>query len=151
MVTPEPEKAKRGKDYTIELNSVLRGAKKLAMHFNHGEKIPVLLLFQINREGKDAADKAAGRYKLRALSYANEAERSADIVTTTYLNDDMRKQGHTAFDCLKRREGPKFEPFTARIHFPSLRMYNMDPFRGADGQGMTIDDHRAAFDAMGQV
>lgn len=78
----EARKAKRSKDYTIELNSVLRDAKKMALHFNHGEKIPVLLLFQINREGKDYADKNEGRYKLRALSYANECVVKGTLVKT---------------------------------------------------------------------
>lgn len=78
----EPRKKKRSKDYTIELNSIIRDTKKIALHFNHGEKIPVLLLFQINREGKDYADKMEGRYKLKALSYANECLLEGTLVRT---------------------------------------------------------------------
>lgn len=78
----EPRKRKRNKDYTIELNSVLRDTKKLALHFNHGEKIPILVLFQINRDGKDFADKNEGRYKLRALSYANECLEEGTLIRT---------------------------------------------------------------------
>jgi intein/homing endonuclease len=78
----EAKKGKRGKDYTVELNSVLRDAKRLALHFNHGEKVPVLLLFQINRDGKDYADKMEGRYKLRALSYANECLAEGTLIHT---------------------------------------------------------------------
>lgn len=78
----EPRKRKRNKDYTIELNSVLRDTKKLALHFNHGEKIPILVLFQINRDGKDFADKNEGRYKLRALSYANECLAEGTLIHT---------------------------------------------------------------------
>lgn len=147
----EPRKRKRSKDYVVELNSVLRDAKKLALHFNHGKKIPVLLLFQINREGKAYADKMEGRYKLSALSYANEAERSADIVSTTYLNDDHRRDGTTLFDCLKRRDGAKFLPFLARVDLTTKRIYNMDPFRGTGDRGMSIEDHRNVLDAMFSV
>jgi replicative DNA helicase len=136
----EARATKRNKDYTIELNSVLRDAKKLAMHFNSGLKVPVMLLFQINREGKDYADKNEGRYKLKALSYANEAERSADIVTTTYLNDVHTKEGTTAFDCLKRRDGKKFEPFIAKIDWRCRRMTNRDPL--GDGNELSFDDMR---------
>jgi replicative DNA helicase len=78
----EPRKKRRNKDYTVELNSVLRDTKKMALHFNHGEKIPILLLFQINREGKESADKNEGRYKLRHLSYANECLVEGTLVRT---------------------------------------------------------------------
>jgi len=136
----EPRRKKRSKDYVIELNSVLRDSKKIALHFNRGQKVPVLLLFQINRDGKDAADKAEGRYKLRALSYANEAERSADMVTTTYLNDEHRNAGTTFFDCLKRRDGPRFDPFIAGVNWTCRRIYNRERFT-AD-RGMSLDTER---------
>ena len=139
----EPRKKRRNKDYTVELNSVLRDTKKMALHFNHGEKVPILLLFQINRDGKDFADKNEGRYKLRALSYANEAERSADVITTTYLNDEHRKNGTTMFDCLKRRDGIPFQPFMARIHWGTRRIGDCDQFKGSNDRGMSIDDLRA--------
>lgn len=147
----EPRKRKRGKDYTVELNSVLRDTKKLALHFNHGEKVPVLLLFQINREGKDQADKLEGRYKLRALSYANEAERSADVVTTTYLNDQHRQDGTTLFDCLKRRDGPRFEPFQASVDWRTRRIGNLDPLRAQNSAGMSTDDHRTIMNRAAAV
>jgi replicative DNA helicase len=139
----EPRRKKRGKDYTIELNSVIRDSKKLALHFNHGEKVAVLLLFQINRDGKDYADKSEGRYKLRALSYANEAERSADVVTTTYLNDEHRTAGTTLFDCLKRRDGQFFAPFVAGVDWKTRSIYNRDQFAGTSSdKGMSLEDHR---------
>lgn len=138
----EIEKTKRSSDYTIALNSVLRGAKKFALHFNHGEGIPVLLLFQINRDGKDYADKNEGLYRMRALSYANEAERSADVITTTYLNEDHRADGTTKFCNLKNRDNPLFEPFLASINFICRRMQNENPYGGQSGNGMEVSDHR---------
>jgi replicative DNA helicase len=122
------EPTKNNKDHTIELNSVLRGAKKtLALHFNGGEGVPVLMLFQINRQGKEDADKAEGRYKIKALSYANEAEKSADYITTTYLNDQHRENGTTLFCNLKNRDNPLFAPFTASVDFKCRRIMNFDP------------------------
>jgi replicative DNA helicase len=141
----EARKKKRNKDATIELNSVLRDAKRLSLHFNHGEKIPVLLLFQINREGKEYADKNEGRYRLKSLAQANEAERSADVVTTSYLNDEHRAAGTMFFDNLKRRDGQHFPPFTAAIYWPSGRLGNLDPFTSgtnATGKGMSLEDMR---------
>lgn len=134
------EARRKHRDYTIELNSVLRDAKKLALHFHHGEGIPVLMLFQINRDGKDQADKSEGRYKIRALSYANEAERSADTITTTYLNDQHRENGTSVCCCLKNRDNPLFKPFLIGVDFECRRIYRLDPASlagediGTDGQ-----------------
>lgn len=121
----KPRKVHR--DYTIELNSVIRDSKKFALHFNGGEGIPTLMLFQLNREGKKEADKNAGRYKMNSLSYANEAERSADYVTTSYLNDQHRENRTTIICNLKNRDNPLFEPFTASVDFTSRRLFNHDP------------------------
>jgi len=122
------EPTKKNKDFTIELNSVLRAAKKtLALHFNGGEGVPVLMLFQLNRQGKDEADKNEGRYKIKALSYANEAEKSADYITTTYLNDGHREAGTTLFCNLKNRDNPLFNTFTATVDFKCRRILNFDP------------------------
>jgi replicative DNA helicase len=110
------------KDFNIGLNSVIRDAKKLALHFNQGVGMAVLLLFQINRQGKDDADKNEGRYKLRALSHANEAERSADVVTTSYLNEELRKDGRARFCNLKNRDNPLFEPVLLGIDFATRRI-----------------------------
>ena len=133
------EPKRKHSSYTIELNSVLKDSKKLALHFNSGEGLPVLMLFQINREGKDAADKAEGKYKMRALSYANEAERSADVVSTTYLNDAHRENGTTTCCCLKNRDNPLFSPHLISIIFSCRRMKNND-ISEVDGHGMGHDD-----------
>jgi replicative DNA helicase len=121
------------KDFNIALNSVIRDAKKLALHFNQGVGMAVLLLFQINRQGKDDADKNDGRYRLRALSHANEAERSADVVTTSYLNDELRRTGRARFCNLKNRDNPLFEPMLIGIDFATRRLTQVVEM----GEGMT--------------
>jgi replicative DNA helicase len=132
------EPRKRNNNYTIELNSVLRDSKKLALYFNHGEGLPVLMLFQINRDGKDQADKAEGKYKLRALSYANEAERSADTVSTTYLNEDHRENGTSMCCCLKNRDNPLFDAFLLGVNFSCRKIFRLSPDSLA-GSDMGID------------
>lgn len=99
----------------MDLNTVMRDAKLLAMHFNGGERLPVLGLLQINRKGKEEADKNDGRYKTQALADANEAERSADVISYTYLNDELRQAKQVKIGCLKNRENPHFTPFTASV------------------------------------
>jgi len=99
------EPKRRNQSHTIEQNSIIRDAKKMALHFNGGAGVPVLLLFQTNREGFDHATKNEGKYRLRALSYANEAERSADVVSTTYLGEEgsTYRENETAMLCNLKR------------------------------------------------
>lgn len=146
----EARKSKKSKDYTIELNSVVRDAKRFALQFNHREGIPVLLLFQINRLGKDDADKADGEYKMKAITYANEVEKTADVITTTYLNDKLRERGVTKVCNLKNRDNPLFKSFEAGINFTSRRMRGLDRTNIAS-QGMATEDQSALFQTMDNV
>ena len=118
----EARKARKNKDYTIELNSVITDAKRLALNFDHNNGIPVMMLFQINRTGKTEADKNDGVYKMNALTYANNAEKTADVITTTYWNTDMRNSGRTKFTNLKNRDNPLFEPFEAHVNMTCRRI-----------------------------
>jgi len=144
----EARKGKKSKDYVVELNSVIRDAKRFALHFNQREGVPVLLLWQINRDGKNAADKNDGVYKAKALTYANEVEKTADVITTTYLNDEHRKNGTTKFCNLKNRDNPLFDPFLARVDFPSRRIRNFD-IGEKQNATMTAEDHASILDGMG--
>jgi hypothetical protein len=110
---------------TDRLNEVIRDLKKTALGFNRGEGVPILCLFQISREGFKAAEKNGGLYNLTHLSYANEAERSADVVISNWYGDDMREQSTVKYQCLKSRDQAPFEPFTAQIAWPFGRILNM--------------------------
>jgi hypothetical protein len=136
------EPNRRHQNYTIEQNSIIRDAKKMALHFGGGKGIPVLLLFQTNRDGFDYATKNDGKYKLRALSYANEAERSADVVSTTYLGEEgsTHRENETTMLCnLKNRDNPFFPPFLAKVDFRCRKLYNLDPDEAAN-PGIQVDD-----------
>jgi len=112
---------------TERLNEVLRDLKKLAMNFNRGHGIAVMGLFQISREGMKSAEKikektGMAQYNLTHLSYANEAERSSDVVTASWKDEDLAKQNRIQFQCLKTRDGEPFMPFLARIEWPCRRL-----------------------------
>lgn len=112
---------------TENLNEVLRDLKKLAMAFNRGMGMAVVALFQISREGYKAAlksKKETGKpgYNLTHLSYANEAERSSDIVTATWVDEDTMKENRVMFQCLKSRDQKPFDPFVARVEWPCRRL-----------------------------
>jgi replicative DNA helicase len=134
----EPDRRNFSSEFTIRLNSVLRDSKKLALQFNHGEGLPVLMLFQLNRNGKTEADKNEGRYKMNAISHANEAERSSDVITTTYLNDEHRTNGTTMFCNLKNRDDSLFKPFMARVDFKCRYIGNAE-IQNDDGLSVVED------------
>ena len=107
---------------TDRLNEVVRDLKRMAMSFNRGQGIAVVGLSQINREGFKTAEKNDGNYNLTNLAYANEIERSSDIVTASYVNDDLRQENKVRFQCLKSRDQAPFQPFYARVEWPYRRL-----------------------------
>lgn len=118
--------SRRMGDHREELNSIFREAKQMCLTFNRGDRIPMVVLHQINREGKKEADKNDGRYTTQALADSSAAERTADVITYTYLNDEYRTNGETMIGCIKNRDNPQFSPFVADIHFPSRFIKNID-------------------------
>lgn len=107
---------------TEKLNEVIRDLKRLAMSFNRGMGIAVVGLFQISREGYRSAEKNGGRYNLTHLSYANEAERSSDIVTATWIDEALRKLDMAIFQCLKSRDQKPFDRVPVKVEFPCRRL-----------------------------
>ena len=142
----EPTKYER--DYNIRLNSVIRDAKRLALHFNSGEGIAVCLLHQINRQGRADAEKNDGVYKLSALSYANECERAADYVTSSFLDEERRKEGTILLANPKNRDNQPFDPINLNIDFACRRMANRDE---SETNHMSVDDHDAVLEAMADI
>lgn len=116
---------------TERLNEVIRDLKKLSMNFNRGKGMAVVELFQISREGFKAAEKISekadgawghGPYNLTHLSYANECERSSDIVTSSYVNDELRTQNKVLFQCLKSRDHAPFANFFSSVKWDCRRL-----------------------------
>ncbi len=108
---------------TEKLNEVLRDLKRFSMSFNRGMGIATVALFQISREGFKAAEKNGGRYNLTHLSYANEAERSSDVVTAGWVDTELREQNLVKFQCLKSRDNAPFNDFYSGVRWPSRRIF----------------------------
>ena len=112
-----PDKNDKYGDWNIDLNNIIKRLKNLALNFDSGRKLRIISPFQINRKGFDEAEKNDGRFKISALSNANEAERSSDLVLTTYFTEEMKKAGLIKIGCLVHRRGDTFDPFEAHIDF----------------------------------
>ena len=134
---------KKHRDYTVELNSVITDAKRFALNFDNNNGVPVVMLFQINRTGKTEADKNEGVYKMNALTYANNAEKTADVITTTYLNDELRGQNTTVFSNLKNRDNPLFRPFKATILWECRKILGEVPEEAPGLQISKADEYYA--------
>lgn len=141
---------------TERLNEIIRDLKRLSMSFHRGQGIGVVALFQINREGYKSALKTLesarkkgdddamhrGKYNLTNLSYANEAERSADIITTTWVDEDLRHKNLVQFQCLKTRDQEPFDPFYASVSWGQRRLTTLDD--------LTLDEAQAAGSKLDQ-
>ncbi len=63
-------------------------------------------------------------------------------MTTTYLNDDLRKDGNARVCNLKNRDNPLFEPMLIGVDFTCRRLFELEA-----GAGMVSgpdDDHLSA-------
>jgi len=115
-------------DMTTAQNWVFRDAKQLAMNFAKGEGLFLLLLAQMNREGKKYADQNEGEYRITDIAYANEAEKSSDVITYSYLAPYMKGEdgtNHWKCGCLKNRDNPIFDTFTGYIDYGCKGMMSM--------------------------
>lgn len=68
------------------------------------EKLPMLLLHQINRDGQEAAEKT-GRFKMRHFAGSSQVEKTADMLFVIYQSEDMRASGQGEWQTLKIRRG----------------------------------------------
>lgn len=117
----DPGKGISSLDSGANLNKAIRQAKMMGMTFGSGRGIPVASPFQANREGLKDAEKNGGRYKLTALANANEAERSADFVYYTYLDDVLRNSRELVVGGLKSRNKPPLQDQFKVFADPSTR------------------------------
>ena len=81
--------------------------------------------FQVNRRGYLEASSNGGLYNGTHLSNAHEAERSADVVIASFMDDDMRGNGLVKYCCVKNRRNPFFKPFQASVNFRSRFIHDI--------------------------
>ena len=140
---------KKYNDTTSEQNAVIREMKLMAMHFNGGEGVPILDLHQINRTGMTNNEKnkktpeELGQYKYRDLSYANQAERSADYITTSYAPKELIEQGYAIISNMKNRDNQKFDLSRIGVDMSCHRLRNWDAHAAGFGADMTQDDYQS--------
>lgn len=70
------------RDYVVAINEVVQESRQVALDFARGQGVPLLALFQMNRQGKIRADKSDGHYDMSAISYANECLIGSTLIPT---------------------------------------------------------------------
>lgn len=104
------------------INRVVMDGRLFSLTFARGMGVAILGLFQMNRQGKARAEKQNGQYDMSAISYANQIEKDADVISYTYLDKILRDEGKFKLGCLKNRQNPMFEPMVGKIFWNSKRM-----------------------------
>jgi hypothetical protein len=135
---------RRYQSTTESLNEVLRDCKKLSMSFNKGQGIATVIMYQISREGYKQALKRKEKhgtpeYDLTALSYSNEAERSSDIITATFVDDEYKSRNRVLFQSLKTRDGGGFAPFEARVEWTCRKIFTCLDTEDIQTDGLSIE------------
>ena len=129
----------------------MKGLKKLARTFRRGQGMSIVVLAQINREGMKtlARKKETGRlprYLPVDLFGSSEVEKSADVISSSYIDDDLTKRCRLMFDCLKARDQRKFDPFLAKISWGPRRLLTCDEKPLVEEQLPTTRQRRQAQD-----
>lgn len=115
----------RSKDNNENLNTIIKGFKRICLNFNNGQGLRAVSPFQVNRRGYLEASSNGGLYNGTHLSNAHEAERSADVVIASFMDDDMRGNGLVKYCCVKNRRNPFFKPFQASVNFRSRFIHDI--------------------------
>ena len=117
-----------GRDEWQRVNANAKLARRMAQEFKQGQGIGLLALHQINREGGKrvltTSEKGGKipRYDLTHMAGGSEIERSAYVVTSSYVDDRCRAEKVILIDCLKGRLKGTFPPFLAGVDWDSRRL-----------------------------
>ena len=120
------EPPRRDQNHGVAMNSIYHALRELSLQFDRGNGLlglPLMVLHQTNRDGFERAVKAGGRYSsATALSWANEAERSASLVTWSFVDEGLSAVNKVRVGCLKNRDNPHFREFELDVHWPTKRL-----------------------------
>lgn len=129
-----PERHQKSSNYGVTMNSIIKDLKQFALNFNDGKGIFLLCPYQSNRDGFDRAHKNDGMYDLRAMSWASESERAADVIYSVY-KDPENDLDYVKVCCLKNRRGAQFKPVKLSVDWKTGYMDSKD-----DSSVLSLED-----------
>jgi len=75
-----------------------------------------------------------------AYHLAHNCERSSDIVTASWLDDELKSKGRIQFQCLKVRDGKSFDPFLSHIEWMVNRIKTINEVPLSSDQRKALGD-----------
>jgi len=92
------------------LNTIIRELKQIAMTFNGGEGLPLVIPFQISTKGYEEARRNNGIYTPDHIAETSEVLKSSDLVVAIYCDEEERQLNQARIMNLKHRDGALFKP-----------------------------------------
>lgn len=120
---------RKRREHREELAEIFRDTKQLARNFDRQRGVFILALHQINRVGKERAEKK-GYYSLGDLADTSAAERNADLVGWFLQTGEMDRitgiESETKAGISKYRKGRRLNSFSVRTDFSTCFISDLD-------------------------
>ena len=108
LLTPE----RKRNSAREELSDIMKDAKKAA----HDLGVPWMSPWQINREGRDSAERT-GYYTSRNLSETAEATNSADLIISLIAPEDKARRADVSMQVMKSRRGEQASGIIVEVDY----------------------------------
>lgn len=103
----------RGQDYDKAMSRLYVKLKTLCRTFNNNQRLVGIIPTQVNRSGREAAEKNQGAYSLRAISDYSEIEKSSDHVFSIFRDAALKDASECLIGHLKARSTKQADSFRA--------------------------------------
>jgi len=97
-------------------NENIQDAKRFALNFRNGEGILLITPVQGNRDGYDKAAKNEGRWDMSGVYNYSEFDKSIDVMTYVFLDDDLVADGQIIMGTCKSRRSDDLKPHKNAIN-----------------------------------
>jgi hypothetical protein len=105
-----------GMDYDRSMSRLYVRLKALCRTFNGGQRLTGFIPTQVNKAGRELAEKNEGVYSLRAINQYSEIPNSSDFVFFVYRDTSLKDAGVCLMGGLKARRCRDIPVFRPAFH-----------------------------------
>lgn len=122
-----------------ELGAIIVEAKQWATTFDNGRGIPVFSPWQVNRQARDAAERA-GYYTSQALAETAEATNTADVICSLLAPaDNEDRYCEVRAQILKNRDGEKSNSIPLKVDYATNMFTGLNRSSGLEPEALASD------------
>jgi replicative DNA helicase len=124
----DPDRKSRDSRQHENQSGVIKGAARWAQSFRHGDGVPVISPWQVNKDGVGKM-RSGGEYTLEDLSETIEAARTPSMVLGLMTSEEDNSSGRAApveLKVLKNRDGPRGRKFPLTADFATSHFADRD-------------------------